>query len=328
MILILSNPTDTHATHVATRLRARGAQVVSFNPARFPREAEISLTFSAGGQEEQLLRVDDTAIDLASVNAVWYRRPEAPVAHAAVTDRVARGFVEKECSLFVHDLWSSLDVRWLPGAPHVVRHAEQKLMQLKVAGQIGFELPPTLSTNSPADVVEFYRRHEGNIISKQAAKAFFDTVGHSLIRYTELVSTRDIAHAGSIAYCPMIFQAYVPKQFELRITVVGKQVFAAEIHSQTTNHTRYDWRRYDHGVTPHRAHRLPAEIERKCVRLVEKLGLRYGAIDMVFTPDGRYVFIEINPNGQYLWIEHEAGLPISDAICDQLMAEPPMGDRS
>jgi glutathione synthase/RimK-type ligase-like ATP-grasp enzyme len=53
---------------------------------------------------------------------------------------------------------------------------------------------------------------------------------------------------------------------------------------------------------------------------VERLGLCYGAIDMVLTPDGRYVFLEINPNGQYLWIEEAAGLPISDAICDLLMS--------
>ena len=58
--------------------------------------------------------------------------------------------------------------------------------------------------------------------------------------------------------------------------------------------------------------------------MVERLGLCYGAIDMILTPDGRYVFIEINPNGQYLWIEQETGLPISAAICDLLMG----GSRS
>lgn len=49
------------------------------------------------------------------------------------------------------------------------------------------------------------------------------------------------------------------------------------------------------------------------------MGLCYGAIDMVVTPDERYVFIEINPNGQYLWVEQATGLPISDAICDLLI---------
>ena len=316
MILILSVANDLHATQVATQLRARGAKVVLFNPARFPAEAEIALSFTLAGECRQVLRVDGDEIDLQAVRAIWYRRPEKPIAPEAVRDRTARTFVEQECNMFVQDLWSSLDCAWLPSAPHTVRHAEQKASQLKVAGELGFELPPTLITNSPDELLAFYREHNGRVISKQASKAFFHTVGQTLIRYTELVTTRDIAHAGSVAHCPMIFQAYVPKRVELRVTVVGREVFAAEIHSQTTNHTRHDWRRYDHGQTPHLPHELPAALEARCVALVEKLGLRYGAIDLVLTPDGRYVFLEINPNGQYLWIEHEAGLPISDAICE------------
>ena len=92
---------------------------------------------------------------------------------------------------------------------------------------------------------------------------------------------RDVGYAASIEYCPVIFQAYVPKRFELRITVVGQQVFAAEIHSQQTHHTRHDWRRYDLSNTPHFPHALPEEVQQLCVRLVERLELCYGAIDMI-----------------------------------------------
>jgi glutathione synthase/RimK-type ligase-like ATP-grasp enzyme len=112
----------------------------------------------------------------------------------------------------------------------------------------------------------------------------------------------------------------VEKRVELRVTVVGTKVFAAEIDSQATNHTRFDWRRYDLGNTPHRAHPLPDDVAERCLALTQRLGLSYGAIDLIVTPDGRYVFIEINPNGQYSWIEHCTGLPITDALCDLLMA--------
>jgi glutathione synthase/RimK-type ligase-like ATP-grasp enzyme len=223
--------------------------------------------------------------------------------------------------MVMQSLWSMLTDAWLPGRPLAVRQAEQKAFQLKLAGDLGFELPPTLITNRPADLVDFYREHDGLIVSKQAATAFPATIGFGMVRFTELVTTRDIAHAQSISYCPMIFQAYVPKRVELRITVVGTRVFAAEIHSQANNRTRHDWRRYDLDRTPHLPHDLPHDVSAKCVRLVEELGLRYGAIDMIVTPDERYVFVEINPNGQYLWIEHQTGLPISEAICDLLLAE-------
>jgi glutathione synthase/RimK-type ligase-like ATP-grasp enzyme len=323
MILILSNPMDRHASHVADALRERGVAVMCFDPARFPTEAELSISWSAGGRYEPRLHVDGQTIDLSRLQAIWYRRPEKPIPHAELVDPTARAYAAAECRLVIHDLWSSLGCPWLPAAPHVVQLAERKLTQLRIAGELGFELPPTLITNRPADVLELYRQHDGGIVSKQAAQAFTPAVGSSMIRFTELVTTRDLAHLHAIAYCPMTFQAYVAKRVELRITVVGRRVFAAEIHSQATNRTRYDWRRYDHGHTPYLPHMLPPEVEARCARLVERLGLRYGAIDMVVTPDDRYVFLEINPNGQYLWIESAAGLPITDAICDLLVGDPP-----
>jgi glutathione synthase/RimK-type ligase-like ATP-grasp enzyme len=167
----------------------------------------------------------------------------------------------------------------------------------------------------------FYNEHNGNIVSKVTGFGFSRLVDRDFSRYTEAVSKRHMGYAASLQYCPVIFQAYVAKQFELRVTVVGKQVFAAEIHSQLTNHTRYDWRRYDLSRTPHLRHELPPGIQQKCVELVERLELSYGAIDMVLTPEGQYVFLEINPNGQYLWIEEQTGLPISAALCDLLMNE-------
>ncbi len=192
---------------------------------------------------------------------------------------------------------------------------------------MGLELPPTLVTNCREEFLDFYGQHNGNVVGKLTGPAFDRTVGtDNFCRYTEVVSKRDVAYAASLQYCPVIFQAYVPKRLELRITVVGQQVFAAEIHSQQTHHTRHDWRRYDLGNTPHFPHVLPPEVHQQCVRLVKRLELCYGAIDMILTPEGRYVFIEINPSGQYLWIEQQTGLPISEAICNLLMAGP--GDLS
>jgi glutathione synthase/RimK-type ligase-like ATP-grasp enzyme len=220
----------------------------------------------------------------------------------------------------VYDAWQALDCLWLPARRHVIQQAQLKAAQLKLAAALGLEIPPTLFTNDPEAFLAFYRQHNGRIVSKLAGPAFWHTLGETFFRYTDVVSRCAVGHARAIRYCPVIFQAYVPKRLELRITVVGQAVFAAEIHSQASHQTRHDWRRYDHNETPYFPHELPERIEQRCVQLVGRLGLNYGAIDMVLTPDGRYVFLEINPNGQYLWIEHNTGLPISDAICDLLIA--------
>jgi glutathione synthase/RimK-type ligase-like ATP-grasp enzyme len=320
MILIITEADDPHADYVEQMLRERGTEFVRFDPAQFPSNAAMSLSYEMNGQVRSTLSLGNRYVDLNDIEAVWYRRPTASVPHEEITDNVMRDYVVEECRGFIRDAWNSIDALWLPGPESTIRNAELKASQLKVAGSVGFELPPTLFTNSPQDFLEFYRRHNGNIVSKLSSSALYKYISTTFSRYTQVVSKRDAAYARSVRLCPVIFQAYVPKRVELRITVVGNKVFAAEIHSQHSQHTRHDWRRYDHYGTPYFPHELPAHIEQLCLQLVERLGLCYGAIDMVLTPDDRYVFIEINPNGQYLWIEKMTGLPISDAICDLLIA--------
>jgi hypothetical protein len=320
MLLVLTEPLDPTADRVIDCLRARGADVVRFNPADFPSKAEISVSYSPGGLIHTEMRIFRRVIDFSQVGSVWWRRPNPPVAHSDITHPPTREFIEQECKTFTQDAWNLLECPWLPARPAVVQRAALKASQLAVAGRLGFELPPTLITNNPLELLEFYRQHNGEIISKLVGDAFFGPIYTTFRRYTEVVSKRDVGYAQSVKNCPMIFQAYVPKRLEVRITVVGERVFAVEIHSQESNHTRHDWRRYDTYRTVYRAHTLPDEVRRRCIGLVTRFGLRYGAIDMVLTPDGRYVFLELNPNGQYLWLEHAADLPISEAIADELLS--------
>jgi len=302
------------------KLRQRGADFVRFDPAQFPSNAEVSLSYTVNGQLRSRLSLGNEHVDLNDLDSVWYRRPGTSVPHEEITDKLTRDYVVEECRKFMHDTWNSIDSLWLPGPESVIRRAELKASQLKVAASVGFELPPTLFTNSPDDFLDFYRKHNGNIVSKLPSSSLYKYIAKDFSRYTQVVSRRDVAYARSVRLSPVIFQAYVPKRVELRITVVGGEVFAAEIHSQHSNHTRHDWRRYDHFQTPYFPHELPGHVQQLCVELVEQLGLCYGAIDMVLTPDDRYVFLEINPNGQYLWIEMMTGLPISDAICELLIS--------
>jgi hypothetical protein len=320
MILVVSTPNEAHSDLVYQRLREQGAAIVRFNHADVPANAALSLAYTPAGRTSYTLRTTEGRIDLDDVGAIMYWRPDPPVPHDRIADPDLRAFVAEECRGVVADMWHSLPGTWLPGRPTTVQTAQYKASQLRVAGEIGFELPPTLISNSPDDFLEFHRANGGAIISKLAGLAWFKKVGETFARYTEPVSTRDVANADDVRHAPMIFQAYVPKRVELRITVVGERVFPAEIRSQASHHTRHDWRRYDMFATQYAPHDLPRDVEQRCVALVKRLGLTYGAIDMIVTPDGRYVFLEINPAGLYLWIEQATGLPITDAICDLLVA--------
>jgi hypothetical protein len=321
LILILTQSSDEHAEHVMKMLAARGAEFVRFDPADFPAHASLSVGYAPDGKMRSFLRLGETVINLAQLQSVWSRRPQAPVPHTQIQDAKLRQFIAQDARTFLQGLWNALSCLWLPGHPAAIQRAQLKASQLRLAAEVGLELPPTLVTNSREEFLDFYNEHNGNVVSKLTGPAFDQTIGATgFARYTEVVSKRDLGYAASIEYCPVILQAYVPKRLELRITVVGQRVFPAEIHSQQTHHTRHDWRRYDLNNTPHFRHDLPREFEERCVSLVKRLELCYGAIDMILTPDGRYVFVEINPSGQYLWIEDQTGLPISSAICDLLIS--------
>lgn len=320
MILIITQPNDPHADVVRAKLETRGARVVCFDQAEFPKDAQISISYSKG-QCERTITTPAQKISFSEVTAAWHRRPRAPEIDARITDPASRDYALAEAKDFLIDLWSSLPCIRVPAPQPIYRRAELKASQLMAAAEVGFELPPTLFTNNPRDFLEFYRAHDGNVISKLPSPVFHKEIfGLDFMRFTEPVPRRDVGYASAVRYSPMIYQAYVEKKMELRITVVGEHIFAAEIHSQSTNHTKFDWRKYDHGSTPHDVHQLPRELENKCRVLLKYLGLSYGTIDMVITPDDRYVFLEINPNGQFLWIEQQTGLPISDAMCDLLLS--------
>jgi len=319
VILIVSSRVDPTAVRVADELSRRGASFFWFDTKDFPSSAEITVRYSTSGATRATLRQGDEFLDFASVGVVWYRRPGFPVPHVEVTDAKMREGIIEECLTFLTDLWQSLDCAWVPAPFATIRRAEPKGFQLKTAGALGFTLPETVISNNPDELLNLYREQAGQLISKRVASRPLRT-WNTEVRYAEPVGARDIGYAAALRLCPVILQAYIPKSVELRITVVGKSVFAAEIHSQETNRTRHDWRRYDLETTRHEPHQLPDAVAGQCVRLVEELGLCYGAIDMVLTPDGRYVFLEINPNGQYLWVEDLARLPITPAICDLLIS--------
>ena len=316
MLLLLSTPDDGHADAVAAVLAERAAPFVRWNQTGLAHEGSLSVAFTATAQRGPELRVNGERLALEEVNTVYMRR----FVHVSVTrpirDAAARTYAANEATAAINAILRLPAVRWVPGTLSAVRDANDKLHQLQLAQSLGFEVPPTLLTSEPAELWEFYREHEGHVIIKPLAFPWFESERGRWVASPQLLTPRDLVHAEGLRQGAAILQAYVPKRVELRVTVVGDRVFPCEIHSQATNRTRVDWRRYNLNRTPHHVHPLPADVAAQCVAIVARLGLSYGAMDLVLTPDGRYVFLEVNPMGQYLWIERITGMPITEAICD------------
>ncbi|MGB8346821.1 MAG: hypothetical protein WCD86_18175, partial [Ktedonobacteraceae bacterium] len=196
-----------------------------------------------------------------------------------------------------------------------------KPFQLHVARSCGFEIPPSLITNDPEAAISFFEQCNGEMIYKTLSGGMImSDTGDPLSIYTSQVTADHLQEGSPIHHTACLFQARVPKKIELRITVIGSQVFAAEIHSQHSESTAIDWRR-SYSDLLYEIHQLPEEIAEKCLLLVQRFGLVFGAIDMILTPDDRYIFLELNPNGQWAWIEHATGLPLCATLVDLLTEE-------
>ncbi|MBX7220857.1 MAG: hypothetical protein K1Y36_12980 [Blastocatellia bacterium] len=330
MILILTEAYDPAADDLIQRFQARGIRTIRYETADFPQKVRHIFRKGAG-VSRNLLEINGQTINLAEVQTVWNRRPKKPTVSKMITGD-DREFAQKETEEIYRGILHTLQNRFWVNPYTLNEVAEYKPYQLQVAQHIGWEIPQTLITNNPDEVREFYRQYDGNIIYKTVSSPFRLGSGVGTppqLIYTNRVKASDLERLESVTLAPCLFQEYVPKKVELRVTVVGRKTFAAEIHSQQSERSREDWRRYDFDNTPYLVHQLPAEVEAKCQQLVKEMGLVFGCIDLILTPDDRYVFLEINPNGQWGWIESLTGMPIGDNLVQMMIegrpdyAEPP-----
>jgi glutathione synthase/RimK-type ligase-like ATP-grasp enzyme len=205
-----------------------------------------------------------------------------------------------------------------------IRHAENKQLQLQVARELRLDTPCTLTTNDPIAVRAFAKSCEGGMVTKMLSSFAIYDEGKELVVFTNPVKPEDLADLSGLSLCPATFQELLPKSLEIRVTVVGHRIMAAAVDSQVSARAAHDWRRDGlRMIQDWRPYQLPHEVEEKILRLMDYFSLNYGAIDIILTPDGRHMFLELNPCGEFFWLEHAPGLPISDAISDVLLGHSP-----
>lgn len=295
-------------------LEERGEPATRFNTEDFPVRSGMVLSLCRG-RVGGSIEAGGRAVGLDEIRSVWYRRPAEPEPSKEVEDPDDRWFAAEESEEALFGLWRVLDCTWV-SHPDALNAASYKPAQLLAASGVGLEVPRTLISNEPEEAAAFVDDLGGPAVIKplrfgvvKETEDYEDVVFTSPLREADLATGME-----AVALCPCLLQEYVRKDVEVRATVIGREVFAAEIHSQVTPGAEHDWRRASADEVPHMPHKLPAGVADRCLKLVERLGLNFGAIDLIRTPEGRYVFLEINPNGQWLWIELLTGLPITDSL--------------
>jgi glutathione synthase/RimK-type ligase-like ATP-grasp enzyme len=207
-------------------------------------------------------------------------------------------------------LWHCLRAFWV-NPPLKDEAAHRKAYQLLTARRIGLATPRTLISNDPVEVRSFVEKQGAG---KTIYKSFSAT--QQEWRETRLLKADELEKLDNVRFAPVIFQEYIEAVYDIRITMVGDEIFAAAIHSQQTSY-KVDFR-MDIANASVEAVELPSQVADGLRRLMCQLGLIYGAIDMRLTPQGRYVFLEVNPAGQWLFVEEKTGQPIAASLASLL----------
>jgi len=319
-ILIVTYSRDNESVDLVTRaLERRGERAYRLDTDLYPTEIRLSLPEEEGAG---LGRIDGPRgpLDLSEVTAIWYRRSSIGAGIPTDLDPQLRRPSVEESRRMIFGMMAAQEV-FTVDRLEVIRRAEHKPLQLRLARRLGLDVPRTLSTNDPEAVRAFARRAPGGIITKMMASFAVYEDGVENVVFTNPVSDADLADLEGLDLCPMTFQERIDKALELRVTVVGQQVFAASIDSQASPRARHDWRRDGAAMAADwRRYELPAEVAANTLALMDSLGLTYGACDFIVTPDGRHVFLEVNPTGEFMWLVRHAGLPIDEAIAGVLAA--------
>jgi glutathione synthase/RimK-type ligase-like ATP-grasp enzyme len=309
VILVISYPGEEHTADVVSRLEAQGREVVQVDLSDFPARAGLGLTWDNGRAPSYVVDTPKGASEISRASVGWWRRIRSFTVDGAVVNRNAVAFAHSETAQAVNGMLDAIGCPWVnPREADAAAH--HKPYQWAVARRVGLRLARTLVTNKP-DAARAFISSVG--VGRTVFKAFLASIEEW--RETRLVEPGDLDRLDLVRYAPVIFQEYVPG-VDLRVTVVGQSVFAAEIDARQTTYP-VDMRMVV-GQAAVRAVKLPAKVERKLLKLLAELNLVYGAIDLRRTEGGDFVFLEVNPAGQWQFVEQRTGLPIAQAMADYL----------
>lgn len=319
-VLILTHSKDNSCVDtVTTAVQRRGGRVVRMDTDQLPTAVRFASRRGPGGTRCELHATGDLVLDADT--AIWHRRIAfGDAIPRTMPHQVRAACVQETRRAFLGAL--TAHEGFVLDPEHRIRRAESKDLQLRLAERIGLAVPRTLVSNDPEAVRAFAAECGGNLITKmQAAFAIYED-GKENVVFTNPVSAADLADLDGLRYCPMVFQERVAKALELRVTIVGERVFTAAIDSQRHERGQADWRRVGaRTVDEWRPFDLPADVQRQMLALVDELQLNYGAADLILTPDDRFVFLEINPSGEFFWLDHGPNHPISAALADVLLGK-------
>ncbi|HEV2799136.1 MAG TPA: MvdC family ATP-grasp ribosomal peptide maturase [Pyrinomonadaceae bacterium] len=318
-VLLLTHSGDYYTVdRVADALQRRGAKTFRFDTDRFPREVRIAASLSVEGALSHVIEDGAATCDATTVRAVWARRIWTPSLDENLDPKFRQMCLRESVAALEAFLDGLHGARWINERGRE-EEAGNKLLQLRLAARTGLRIPRTLLTNDAERAREFFRANDGALVAKLLTPVSNGMNADSAFVYTNEVSARDLEDASGLRHSPMVFQERVPKSLELRVAYVAGKFFVGALDASGSMRGRIDWRRATPEECSWRRDDIPPELGAQLTTLMRELRLVYGAIDIIRTPEGQHIFLEVNPGGEWGMLERDLGLPIADAIADALL---------
>jgi len=315
-VLLLTHSGDFYTVDLVSQaLARRGVRPIRFNTDLFP--SSIKLVGRVG--DERIFTETGEQVSAVEVCAVWARKLWPPRMAQDLDDRYRAMCVGESMAALEGFLDALHDARWVNDL-QCQRAAENKQRQLRLAARAGLRAPRTLVTNDPVAARQFFAETDGETVAKLLRPISVSMDAVDAFVYTNRVREEDLASAETLRHCPMVFQELIPKACELRVAWVAGQIFAGAVDASGTSRGQTDWRRVAAEECRWQVAEVPAEIASGLHKLMSELGLVFGAVDLICTPTGEYVFLEVNPSGEWGMLERDLGLPISEAIAAALVS--------
>lgn len=318
MILFLTHSADFYVPELlAERFNQKGFECLRLNTDEFP--SRYQLTYQKNSTLQTTLSINNKTICLDRVQGVILRKYWGPKINDGVSSEY-RVACKNESQACLEGILNTLS----QSVPFIdplelIKNASNKITQLQTASNLGIDIPSTIVTNNPTDLYTFYHSHKGRIVTKMMTALSSSMTGSSFFVSTSKVLPEHLENASLLEYCPMIFQEEIEKSYELRVIYVGGKFYIGKIQANTPYAT--DSRLLHKEQFKWASYQLPRRIEEQLKSLMQHLNLQFGAIDIIKGVNERYLFLEVNPTGEWGMLERDLNLPISEAIANLMISK-------
>ncbi|MBD3886018.1 MvdC family ATP-grasp ribosomal peptide maturase [Phormidium tenue FACHB-886] len=320
IVLLITHSGDYFTIdRVAEALTKRNAPFFRLDTDLFPMSVQLVTSLSNSGVRHQL-RHGNTLIDAEQIRSVWMRRLWPPQLSQELAPQFQAACARESLATLEGFFDGLRDVPWVDYLSSI-REAANKVRQLQIAAAVGLQIPPTRVTNCPEEVQAFFQAVSGKMVTKLLTPLSVSMKGSPFFLYTSTVKAEDLIELSSLRFSPMVFQTRIPKQKELRAVFVAGKLFVGAADASRYEATTIDWRCAEAAAFKWQRDNLPPPVVDRLSALMQTLRLSFGAIDLIQMPDGEYVFLEVNPTGEWGMLERDLDYPISEAIAELLIRE-------